>query len=166
MKEDFEILEVSVKQIEENEEKSEKIKKNLEELKEYVNSGMDDVQECVNCINSNLPAVAEKFEKLKELQEEHNSDYLKKYLKNDLENTISTMKELFENVNRSYIKLSENYEAQMETIQSLLDPLAESLDLSVKETHAKVLSKFSQADMNINAIQDSFINFDELFKHN
>ena len=103
-------------------------------------------------------------------------EQLEKNLNRDLDLTINTMKELFENINRSYIKLSENFEGLMRNVQSNLDLLnatkkelslqgvekSHGLDSSIQETHAKIQSKFSQIDMNINAIQDSFINIDEL----
>ena len=143
------------------------IEENLNKLNEYVKNSTEDIEEFIHCLNSNLPAVFERIEELREIDGIAHLGYMKNNLNNDLIGIIDPMKELFEKTKHCYLKIAENYEREMKIIEDMLKllegDLAEiEISASIQETSARIQSKFSQIDRNINAIQDSLLNMNDL----
>lgn len=154
----------------------EKNEKTFLHLEDTVNSGIDEVEECIHCINSNLPIVVEKIEELREIEGQGEMMAMAKSMKVDIEHTITTMHEIFDNSRKNYLRLVENFEISYKNIEKNLEVQSmanrelslegkedmQESEGSIIEGTAKMQSKFGLIDRGLNAIQESLTNLNGL----
>lgn len=154
----------------------EKNEKTFLHLEDTVNAGIDEVEECIHCINSNLPIVVEKIEELREIEGQGEMMAMAKSMKVDIEHTITTMHEIFDNSRKNYLRLVENFEISYKNIEKNLEVQSmanrelslegkedmQESEGSIIEGTAKMQSKFGLIDRGLNAIQESLTNLNGL----
>lgn len=140
---------------------------------------IDDLQDCIQCINSNFPGIVENIEQIKEIKNNFQDKILENTLNEDIRSVIGLMKETHQNIKNNYEILLETFEKAVKELENILTEqnniikslAAQGLEKKsstgtrIQEITAKIQTKFSYIDMNLNAIQESFNKVDELFSN-
>ena len=87
-------------------------------LEKYIAKALENIKECINCINFYFPEIFAKIEETREKFSGFEGQEIETCTKNELNDNFLMMTNIFEQTKRNYLKLMENFENRIKNIQN------------------------------------------------